>query len=172
MKYNRLIRAFCHGALKLDISTLFTTFVLWTSLQFILPHILCVRISVYKDIQCFLHFTLRNKMFCREGNTRSSLSNSFKHLTMISMNTKIVSENIIKTYYFLDLVSKQQLIKPMLNCFLHKKSFLYWPLHVVSWYRQDKISRLTKLDSSKSFNLSKEEHWCRINHQRMSHIPL
>jgi len=27
---------FCHGALKLDISTLFTTFFLWTSLQFML----------------------------------------------------------------------------------------------------------------------------------------
>jgi len=27
---------FCHGALKLDISTLFTTFCLWTSLQFVL----------------------------------------------------------------------------------------------------------------------------------------
>ena len=27
---------FCHGALKYDISTLFTTFFVWTSLQFIL----------------------------------------------------------------------------------------------------------------------------------------
>ena len=27
---------FCHGALKLDICTLFTTFFIWTSLQFIL----------------------------------------------------------------------------------------------------------------------------------------
>jgi len=29
-------RPYCHGALKLDMSTLFTTFVLWTSIQFIL----------------------------------------------------------------------------------------------------------------------------------------
>jgi len=32
---------FCHGVLKLDISTLFTTFCLWTSLQFKL--FICVR---------------------------------------------------------------------------------------------------------------------------------
>jgi len=33
-----LYRPFCHGALKLDISTLFTIFFLWTYLQFILSN--------------------------------------------------------------------------------------------------------------------------------------
>ena len=36
-----LYRPFCHGVLKLDISTLFTTFCLWTSLQFILSVKIC-----------------------------------------------------------------------------------------------------------------------------------
>ena len=30
-----MYETFCHGALKLDMSVLFTTFFLWTSLQFI-----------------------------------------------------------------------------------------------------------------------------------------
>jgi len=33
--YLFVYRPFCHGALKIDMSTLFTTFFLWTSLQFI-----------------------------------------------------------------------------------------------------------------------------------------
>jgi len=33
---NIMYGPFCHGALKHDISTLFTTFLVWTSLQFIL----------------------------------------------------------------------------------------------------------------------------------------
>ena len=34
--FNTHYIGFCHGALKHDMSTLFTTFFVWTSLQFIL----------------------------------------------------------------------------------------------------------------------------------------
>jgi len=44
-------QAICHGALKLDISTLFTTFFLWTSLQFI-----CTSYSILRNkITLHLH---------------------------------------------------------------------------------------------------------------------
>jgi len=43
---------FCHSALKLDISTLFTTFCIWTSLQFILTTPFLIRNLLEGIIKC------------------------------------------------------------------------------------------------------------------------
>jgi len=58
-KYNiYTIGPFCHGALKPDIhvSTLFTTFFLWTSLQFILP-----TFSKFKHIKAVFQYSSTRK---------------------------------------------------------------------------------------------------------------
>jgi len=50
---------FCHGALKHDISTLFATFFVWTSLQFILLVIIIIRF-----IQLFDYCKIERKVNC------------------------------------------------------------------------------------------------------------
>jgi len=51
-----LYGTFCHGAHKLDLSTLFTTFFLWTSLPFIL--LICVCFNVQRVCLCTGHFVI------------------------------------------------------------------------------------------------------------------
>jgi len=65
-----LYRPFCHGALKLDIFTLFTTFFLWTSLQFILAGVKLTRIYrlalpfMYLVSGIFLFSTIETNFLC------------------------------------------------------------------------------------------------------------
>ena len=53
-----LYESFCHGALEIDMSTLFTTFVLCTSLQFIL-HVCHVKENDVYSVVC-------NKLFVND----------------------------------------------------------------------------------------------------------
>jgi len=55
-----LYRQFCHGAYKLDLSTLFTTFCLWTSLSFILTKVGSRSRSQSKIKPCMTVFRVRS----------------------------------------------------------------------------------------------------------------
>jgi len=108
MKYNRLTRTFCHGALKLDISTLFKTFVLWTSLQFILLHhalhILCNDICTQRHSVFLAHLSTKCSVsFCDPSMSGVRRPSSVRPCVRASVRPSTISLNYIssKTAYWI-----------------------------------------------------------------------
>jgi len=90
---------FCHGAHKLDLSTLFTTFFLWTSLPFIFNK---TEAAVFSCRLCFLRaflfISLIQNARCTQKMSvnRVNRNNTILHRTFYTITA---SEHILKAFY-------------------------------------------------------------------------
>jgi len=88
---------FCHGALKHDISTLFATFFVWTSLQFILIYwrvdLTYQQLNMEK-LSRLRRWNLRPKMLCLKNLCFYSI-----YINFVTISVHVIHKNVFKSNF-------------------------------------------------------------------------